>query len=408
VGREIDQTAKTGLAINSKDWNPTKQQVRPKALVNNRDFINSKLNQLQTHIYDEFTLANGSGAFITRSWLKETIESFFGRVVKDQAYKIYFSDWVKNFIEENNRLNNGKPLAKTTLNHYKNALAKIEKYQEYKNTKYKFEEIDLTFYRGFVSFLKSKQQLTNNTIGGVIKRIKLFCKNVELEGLPINQQYKHSEFSAITNETQDVYLNETEIDLIFHHDFTGNPRLDNVRDLFIIGLRTGLRVSDFLKLKDFNFSKNQIDVVTVKTGQRVIIPMHPQIKEVLEKRNGALPKRISDQKFNDYVKDVCEAVGIKDPVQGAKINPETKRKEAGIYPKFELISSHTCRRSFATNLYGKLPNLTIMAITGHTTESVFLKYVKLSKTEHAQKLAGIWANEPKEAKPLNPILKAVK
>lgn len=96
----------------------------------------------------------------------------------------------------------------------------------------------------------------------------MWCKNIELEGYPINPQYKHSDFSAIQNETKDVYLNEAEINKVFKHDFKDNLRLSNTRDLFIIGLRTGLRISDFLRLDQSNLNDKNITITTFKTGQK--------------------------------------------------------------------------------------------------------------------------------------------
>ena len=126
-----------------------------------------------------------------------------------------------------------------------------------------------------------------------------------------------------------------------------------------------------------------------------MIPMHPQVKEILEKRNG-FPERISDQKFNLYIKEVCEEAKINAMTEGSKINPKTKRKEKGLYPKYELVSSHICRRSFASNLYGKLPNLVIMGITGHQTEAQFLKYIKITPKENAKKLMEFWQKQQEE------------
>ena len=120
----------------------------------------------------------------------------------------------------------------------------------------------------------------------------------------------------------------------------------------------------------------------------------------MNKRNGELPRKISDQKFNDYVKELCNKVGFTELVQGAKICPvesvvEGKktivhRKVEGKFPKYELISSHICRRSFASNLYSKIDTMTIMKITGHKTETQFLKYIKITPKEYAEKLEKFW------------------
>lgn len=119
-----------------------------------------------------------------------------------------------------------------------------------------------------------------------------------------------------------------------------------------------------------------------------------------------MPHAISEQRLNDYIKEICEEAEITEMVEGAKMNPETKRKEKGIYPKNELISTHTARRSFATNLYGKIPNYAIMAITGHTKETTFLKYIKITDRENAMMLQNYWKKTMTETG-YKPQMKAV-
>ena len=221
------------------------------------------------------------------------------------------------------------------------------------------EDINLKFYRNLVAFLRKEDKLSDNSIGGHINNIKLWARNIDIEGLPICPEYRHSEFIAPQAKQYDVYLKEREIAIIRDLDLSDNSRLSNTRDLFIIGLRTGLRISDFMRLKDINIQKEQIQITTAKTGNDVIIPLHKDVKQVL-KNNDGLPSAISDQKFNKYVKELCESAGINQKVEGAKMITEKKedgskisrKREKGIYPKYELISSHICRRSFATNLCG--------------------------------------------------------
>lgn len=121
--------------------------------------------------------------------------------------------------------------------------------------------------------------------------------------------------------------------------------------------------------------------------------MHHQIKEVIKERG--MPRMISDMKFNEYIKIVCKRVGFKDLVKGSLMVKDEKteiyRKKVGMYPKYKLVSSHTCRRSFATNLYKmNFPTLSIMKITGHSSEKSFLSYIKVTPTEHAEKLLNHW------------------
>ena len=237
--------------------------------------------------------------------------------------------------------------------------------------------------------------MNSNTIGKYIRTIKSIARDAKLQGLAVHEHIEHPKFFAPTAKVTDIYLKNKEINTIFNHNFSENKKLDNARDLFIIGLRTGLRISDFLQLKQTNIKEGYIEIETKKTGQNVVIPMHPQVKEILKKRDG-FPHKISDQKFNLYIKEITKKVGLTQKIEGSKINPETKRKQKGIYPKHELVTSHICRRSFASNLYGKLPNMVIMAITGHQTEAQFLKYIKITPKENAQKLHEYWQKQQEE------------
>lgn len=416
-----DFSTATGLWIKREDWNDKKQEVRAKANSQNRDLINSKLKELESVILDKWTLDNLNKENISKNWLKDVVNVFFGKAIINEMHKVYFIDWIEKFIKEApKRLFKGKLLSPKTILQYTTTLNKLKAFEKFSSYKIRFENINLKFHRDFIDYCRTNEQLGNNSIGGHIKNIKMWCKNIELEGFPINAHYKHSDFSAIQGETKDIYLTEKEIDKVYKYDFKNNVRLSNTRDLFIIGLRTGLRISDFMRLGVLNIKDEKIRIETVKTKQKVIIAMHQQVKHILEKRNGELPTAISDQKFNTYIKEICQIVGIKDVVEGAKntkivleekteTTPEVAihRKEIGNFEKWELVTSHTCRRSFATNLYGKLPNKVIMAITGHQTETQFLKYIKTTNEEFADILGDFWNKEKVKAETKNEKLKAV-
>ena len=106
----------------------------------------------------------------------------------------------------------------------------------------------------------------------------------------------------------------------------------------------------------------------------------------MKKYNGNFPRKISDQKYNEHIKKVCEAAEINEPTHGIKFDHETKAKVEKEYAKWELVSSHIGRRSFATNNYGKIPTSFLMYITGHTTEAMFLTYIGKSNKDIAMEL----------------------
>lgn len=391
----IDQKAKSGLSVLQDDWSDVKQRLKAKATSTKRDYFNDQLEKLERFIIDKYNFDYSSKKFISPSWLKDAIKSFFGRVEVDENYKVYFVDWIVLFLQDaHKRIYKGKPIAERTVKNYTTALNKLKEFEKFTNHKYRFEEIDLKFHRDFIHFCTESLKLNNNSTGTLINRIRTFCSNIEMDGYKVNPQYKHRDFSSPTNETRDIYLNDAEIDKLIKHDFSDSIRLDNARDLFIIGLRTGLRISDFLKINKSNILGNIISITAQKTNQHLLIPIHPQFQAVLDKRNGEFPREISDPKFNLYIKEICEVVGLDKQTSGGKINPKTKRKEFGIFPKFELVTSHICRRSFATNLFlAKFDNATIMKATGHQSESKFLKYIKATDEEHLQKISEYWANQ---------------
>lgn len=232
-------------------------------------------------------------------------------------------------------------------------------------------------------------------------RHNFLCDRAIETGRRIPRDYKCIYVAEKKREVKHPYLNEEEIMKIFNYDFSQNNRLDNARDNFIIGLNAGLRISDFLsRLQIENISDEYIEIETKKTKTRIAIPLHWMIRETLKKRLGCLPQKISDQKFNLYIKEICKIVGIDQKMEGFLRQEQNGkyRNVYGIYPKYKLVSSHICRRSFVSNLIGKIPNHDLMMIGGWTSERIMLNYVKKTSTESAKTLRKYWENQKKPVK----------
>lgn len=398
----FDIECSIGIQIPNKRWSDSKQEVLSTTDVNFKE-LNSKIKSLDLYVRKEYGNATINSEIINTAWLKQKINIFFNKVTDNVEVNasVFFTNFIETFIEDSKTKKTRKNtlIKPRTIQHYTTTLKKILAFEEQERTKIKLTDITISFHTKLIEFLETKQKLNPNTIGGYIDDIKLFCNNAEKKDFVISKEFKLTEFYSPTNKTNDPYLNEEEINLIYKQDFE-QEYLDNARDWFIIGLRTGLRVSDFLKLTTKNIEDGFIFKKTLKTDYPVIIPIHEQVENILTKRNGAFPRVISDQKFNDYIKIVCEKVGFTEIIEGAKLTAVTLkengkkkilyRKQFGKFAKHELISSHICRRSFATNLYGKIDTLTIMKITGHSTESQFLGYIKITPKEYAEKLKAYW------------------
>jgi integrase len=157
--------------------------------------------------------------------------------------------------------------------------------------------------------------------------------------------------------------------------------------LFVIGCYTGLRFSDLATLNEKNIidKGTKIKILTQKTGELVIIPLHTYILEILKRYNGKIPQVISNQKMNDHLKAIGKEAKIKEKTTLHYTQGGIKKSET--LPKHELITVHTARRSFATNAFlNEIPSISIMKITGHRTERAFMKYIKISQEENANKL----------------------
>ena len=160
-----------------------------------------------------------------------------------------------------------------------------------------------------------------------------------------------------------------------------------MRDLFVIGCYTGLRFSDLSQISTDNFINNgtQIKLKTEKTGELVVIPLHKTVKEIIKKYNGQIPEAMSNPKMNLHIKRIARMAKIKDKT----MTSITKggEKQTTVREKWEQVTVHTARRSFATNMYLlDIPTISIMKITGHKTEKAFLLYIKISQEENANKL----------------------
>ncbi len=256
------------------------------------------------------------------------------------------------------------------------------------NIELSFEDINMDFYESFMNYLLTIKKFAPNTIGGHIKEIKVFMNYGLDRGYTENRGHLHRKFSKPEETAETIYLNDNDLSILYELDLSKTAYLDRVRDLFLIGCYTGLRFSDLSQLSQDKFIKGgtQLRVKTIKTGETVVIPLHWTVKEIVKKYNGGTPRPISNQKMNVYLKKLCNIEHFREKVVLNKtkggLSFEQKKE------KWELVTVHTARRSFATNMYlAEVPAISIMKITGHRTEKAFMKYIKITQEQNADKLS---------------------
>ena len=185
-------------------------------------------------------------------------------------------------------------------------------------------------------------------------------------------------------EVQSIYLSEAELMTMQELDLSELPLLEVARDVFLIGCYTAQRFSDYSKISKENTRVQNggvkvVDIVQEKTGERVIVPIRPELDQIFQKYDYSVPK-IFEQKLNSRIKTVGEKAKINEKVRITEFKGGLKHESDHF--KYNLIKTHTARRSGCTNMYlAGIPAIDIMKISGHKTESEFLKYIKVTKEE---------------------------
>jgi integrase len=286
---------------------------------------------------------------------------------------------------------------------YQTTINWLEKYEKAKGTVLQFADIDDQFYKKFKSYVYKSDLINSpNTFGTLIKNIKVFMNcSGKLHQITT---HKSSDFKKVDAEADNIYLTVDELvkihQTVINEEFIrkqfGKIKINNVnqkikalelsRGKFLIGAFTALRVSDFTRIEELNIKDNIIRIRTDKNDYPVVIPVHWVVREILD-GGFNLSEKISDQKINKQIKILCKYTGITTPTLLTKF--EAGKRIDTIKPKCDWVTTHTARRSGATNMFkAGIPSISIMKITGHRTEKSFLKYIKITQEENAQLLAG--------------------
>lgn len=377
-GRAIDLTAKTKYITNSKDWSATKGQPKSLTLAANKK-LHQNLAEFRTDLLEHYNNSVDNKTINTQ-WLKD----FISPPIKPDTipnklvdYFNYYSLHKKSSIEASTH---------TKLNVNKHL---IERFQKDSNTEFFIKDVNADFKLKFEEYCK-RQNYAQNTIARAIKFIKTVCYHARNNG--IETHFQLNSITAKIEKVDKIFLSVDEIDRIQKKELE-HEYLTNARDWLIISCETGQRVSDFMRFKKaqirYEGKVPLIEFTQVKTGKTMAIPLSKKVLEILKKRDGEFPRQISDQRYNEYIKEVCKIAEIKDKVKGAKSKTEKNitRKESGTFEKWELVTSHIGRRSFSTNNYGRIPTSLLINVTGHSTESMFLEYIGKTVTEKAIQLA---------------------
>lgn len=380
--------AKTQLSVSKHYWTKQhnkKRGVEPE-LENMQTEINGELKLIKAHILKTFDCTPIN--LINKKWLQSTIDNYYS----PDENKTIPTDLV-SFIDYYSEIRKDD-ISITSIRKFNVIKHKMQRLQEHRGKTILLSEIGENFKQEFKKYYQL-ENYAQNTTQRELGIIKTFCKEAKRKGLETHKEL--DDLKLKSEKIKPLYLNFEELKQIEETEGLTDS-LDNSRDWLIISCYTGQRISDFLR---FNKSmirieegKSLLEFVQKKTKKTMTIPLHDKVLKILDKRNGDFPKPITDQKYNEYIKKVCEKAKLKTMVKGKKLaNIETDNKKpaktrnvSGIYEKWQLVTSHIGRRSFATNFYGQIPTNYLIYVTGHSSEALFLKYVGKSNKDKAMEL----------------------
>lgn len=376
----------TGLFVSKKDWSETKGSAYPRTPELKR--LNNSLEQIASKIVDGF---NNYSYDVQRTirYATNDAENLEPSVLEYLAEKIETAD--------NRIVGSRRGLAKGTIKNYKVFHRQLLQYQQYsKSEELRFSEVDQKLANRLIDFMLNVKGFSENTMGRQLGRLKTLCREAEMDGIRVNPKAKGIQKFSQKQEDRIIHtLEDSEIEAV--KELIGlPPYLFNVRKLFLIGIYTGLRVSD---LRSINTSAIRvvgesviIDIIQKKTKRPVSIPVIDEyVKNILLNE---FPRVISNQNFNDYIKELCKRAGIVEVVKGNKrVDGRYQRIQL---PKYQFLSSHSCRRTFCSKFYSIVPMEILMAISGHAKEESFLRYI--NKTRDKDFFANEFVKRVNEAK----------
>jgi integrase len=370
----------TGETITPKEWNfknrmPNDLSGRTTRADNHRT-INMQLNRYTDFYIKIINRYIHSEQEITVENIRNAFDKEFKKT--KTGSRDFFAVYDK-FMTEKINDKTDKPNATSTIKRYEYNKKLLQDFEESEGVKLNFNQIDKKFYNTFINYCTNTKNHYTNTLSRNIGLFKTFMNWAVLNRYTYKLDFQ--EFKNIKKEiTDEVALSKEQVVEIFNFDFSNNQKLERVKDLFVFGCFTGMRYSNYSKIKKNDIIDSHIKVRDVKDNRKQLnIPLNDYSSFLLKKYDYRLPE-ISNQKFNVYIKEVIKIVGYTEDIKKtSKLGNEIIETVA---PFYKRVSSHTARRSFITIMKTeKVPDKIIMGFTGHKSLEVFNQYYKPNDIE---------------------------
>lgn len=403
AGRRLDLVSATSEYVNLDDWDAKAgacltviQEMKRGKLVESRSgdtrariALNSSVNLSLSNLRDQIEQAYKKAAhtIVDKQWLQQIIfpDRFVAQEKIEEKKEPNLLEYAKIYLDEKeNDYRKGK-IKVAVVKKTKSIIKILERFIKNEGIDPPLmTEIDINFQRAYDDYCLEVEEYQPSYSNRTFKAIKTICFHASAHGYKINEGIRYLKITL--NRSKYPTLSFHELEVIEKHQFV-DEYLDNARDWLIIGAYSGQRCSDLLRFNHTMLETEIIDGKPIqficfrqqKTDKQIRLALHYKILNILKKREGQFPRVISDQRFNDYIKKVAERAGIDEMTEGgiSQLDENGRmRKKFGLYPKYKLITSHLCRRSFCTNFYGMMDTSILMLASGHTTEKQFREYIQ--------------------------------
>ncbi|MDR0694133.1 MAG: site-specific integrase [Prevotellaceae bacterium] len=371
-----------GESIYPEHWDKIKCRAIEQTSYPQYTLLNVRLRLLENMVHCFVLELKNNNIIPTRNELRVMLDNKLkkNKIIKNLESAYSLVTFIELYIKQSTYYK-----ARGTIRQYHNTLRLLKNFSKETGRSLALESIDMAFYAEFRRYMYDKGH-TDAYFGNQIKFIRLFMNEATEQGYNKQLIFKSRKFSCFSPDVDKIYLKEDEINKIQYVPIEDNILLSVVRDLFIVGCRTGLRFSDLIRLNPTNFSESEniLRVATQKTNDLIYIPLTQDVMEICKKYCYSLP-RISNAIFNINIKQVACMAGVEDKIE--VLTRKGKNKTYESIKKYKLVSAHTARRSFATNAYlGDVPTIAIMRITGHRTERAFMRYIRIASENNARQL----------------------
>ncbi len=390
--REYDNT----LALNTKEriqenlWDKTFQRANLRKTKDNITKgslrqLNDYLNAYEAKIYNRIRYLRSKNLNASFTEISTKIKKLFDK--REISFFTIYDEFLA--IKQNE-------VTKPTYQKFRRIKALLQDYQKVSGQKLTFDRIQPLFFSKFNTYLIQNRNMLNNTASNNIQFFKSFLIWANTNHYTNNFSYKSFRRKSEANEV--IYLTEDELMTLYNFDFN-EDRLNRVRDLFIFQCFTGVRYSDLKNISREDIYNATWKVRTQKTHQIIEIPLNAYAISVLEKYSEnvkPLPV-ISNQKMNDYLKEICKQAGIDDLVKIIKYKGSERIEN--LYKKYEVVGTHTARRTFISlSLQKGMKPDVIMAITGHSSYKMMQKYLKIADQHKREEMDKTWGNSLRRIK----------